>query len=82
MSQTDSKEIQRFNVRHWMGENYLIPSIIAQGDGVYYLNIPVDQIGQKLLEFSKEFDIMLLDLRDGDPPFIWFDTKGRRFKQR
>ena len=82
MSQTDSKEIQRFNVRHWRGENYLISSIIAQGDGVYYLNIPVDQIGQKLLEFSKEFDIMLVEGKDGDHPFIWFDTKGRRFKQR
>ena len=78
---------QRFNVSHWMGHHKKIPGVIVvDGDTVddrrYFVDIPIDQIGQKLMEFSKEFDIMLLDSRDGGYPTIQFDTKCRCFRQR
>ena len=80
----------KFYVYHWIGRDDQIPGAYAEGEPKspkhrqpYYLDIPDDQIGSKLLELAQSFDLMLQGPKPDLPhPILVFDHKGKRFSTR
>jgi hypothetical protein len=78
----------KFYVYHVRGME--IPGAYPEGEPAsekhvqpMYLDIPDEQIGAKLLEFSTDFDVMIRGPKGDFPHYsLWFDVRGYRFTQR
>jgi hypothetical protein len=83
----------KFAVCHYRGDRECqkIPGVYPEGEPAserhaqpYWIDIPIAELGEKLLEFAKEWDVMLRE-RPAETEvryILFFDTKGYRFTQR
>lgn len=79
----------KFIVSHWfpfkLGDEIKVPGINVDVQPaerpIYYLELTAAELGPKLMELSKTYDVMLINI-NGDQPCICLDHRGRRFRQR
>lgn len=89
----------RFYVYHWMGDELSVPGVFQEGEPKHknsrkphWIDIPIEELGKKLLELAQTCDIMLLapkykgkyDQPDIQQEYhrLYLDHKGGQFKTR
>ena len=80
----------KYYVYHWMGKELEVPGVYQEGEPErhtqrppHWIDIPDDQLGEKLKELAESWDVMFLSPIKSDTYFrIYLDQKGGRFRQR
>jgi hypothetical protein len=89
----------KFYVYHQTGEELHVPGVYQEGTPRYrngrkphWIDIPEDQLGAKLLELSKTYDVMLMSPEEVKKYYpqtaetthhrLYLDYKGGRFRTR
>lgn len=80
----------KYYVYHWMGKELEVPGVYQEGEPDFpaqrkphWIEIPDDQLGEKLRELASNYDVMFMTRKDKPSDFsIWLDQKGKRFRQR
>lgn len=79
----------KIGITHWFpfqpAEELKIPGVksevLQSQRPYYYLELTPEELGPKIIELSKNYDVMVINLY-GIQPTLCLDQRGRRFRQR